>query len=222
MTFQSFQISYKFTLTEQHNMEEFSERMLKAGITNDFNSAQIVLPAREFAEDFLEHILQYGFSSLFNKSIAMEDITSPAMSINQIEAVVSRFVQKLMPAKRLVIVDPYFYAPNDFGDTDQLLMKLLGSDAAGLEHVYIFSEGNGSMKTPMNAALTAAAPGVQVHHMKTTAFHDRFWLNPDAETGIVMGTSLSGLGRRIALVDKLSSADVADVLAEVRKLDSSV
>ena len=222
MTFQSFQISYKFTLTEQHNMEEFSERMLKAGITNDFNSAQIVLPAREFAEDFLEHILQYGFSSLFNKSIAMEDFTSPAMSINQIEAVVSRFVQKLMPAKRLVIVDPYFYAPNDFGDTDQLLMKLLGSDAAGLEHVYIFSEGNGSMQTPMNAALTAAAPGVQVHHMKTTAFHDRFWLNPDAETGIVMGTSLSGLGRRIALVDKLSSADVADVLAEVRKLDSSV
>lgn len=40
-------------------------------------------------------------------------------------------------------------------------------------------------------------------------------------TGIVMGTSLSGLGRRISLAGRLSGADAAYVLAEVRELDSS-
>jgi hypothetical protein len=222
MAFEPFEIPFKFTFTEQHNMLELLERMRETGITADFKPAQIVLPAREFADDFVEHILQFGFSSLFSNTMVFEEITSPSMTINVVEAIVSRFVQKLMPAKRLVIIDPYFYAPNDAGNTDQLLMRLIGSDAADIEDLYVFSEGNGSMKAPINAALMAIAPSIRIHHKKTAAFHDRFWLNPDTGTGIVMGTSLGGLGRRIALVDKLSGQDAADVLAEVRKLDSTL
>lgn len=217
-----FKAIYTFTFDKQHTMLDFSDRLLKSGLTADFKPAQVPLPALTFANEFLEHILDKGLTSIFKYTMVMEDITGPSMAINQVEAVVSRFVATLMPATRLVIVDPYFYAPNAASDTDQYLMRILGTHAAALEHLYVLTIGNGSMKVPMQTALTAAAPAIQIHHTKTPIFHDRFWLNPDSGAGIVIGTSLSGLGSRIALVDKLSTADARDVLAEVRKLDASI
>lgn len=77
--------------------------------------------------------------------------------------------------------------------------------------MYVVSNGEGDMHARMHAALSEVAPGVTVTDAKTGAFHDRFRINPDPGDGIVMGTSLNGLGARRALVDELSSSDVQDI-----------
>ena len=152
----------------------------------------------------------------------MEEITSPSMSKNDVEAIVERFVRTLFPATRLIIIDPYFYTENAAGDTDSYLTRILGSQASTLKEVFIVSNGTGSMKAKIQTALSSLAPSVTISDVSTKVFHDRFWLNPDSGSGIIMGTSLNGLGRKIALVDKLNTSDVQDILVEVRKLNSNI
>lgn len=213
-------------LTIQCNKEnsymEFVDRAREAGLVSRYQLAQVPLPELSFRNYFLEHIYKHGFSSMLTSTLVMEDITSPSMTSNQVEAVMTRFVQTLLPATRLVIIDPYFYAPNPSNDTDAYIARLLGPQAVALQELFVFTVGGGAMKAPIHSALTALAPSLQVHQTNTQAFHDRFWINPDAGTGIAIGTSLNGIGRKIALVDKLSLVDVQDVLTEVRRLNSNV
>lgn len=204
-------------ITPSKDFLEFTERYRAAGLLEDYGLKQVTLPVYEFKDEFIEYISEHGLSALFNMTMVMEDITSPSMSLNQVEAVVTKFVQTLLPATRLVVVDPYFYKPSKTGDTAAYLGRVLGSQAATLQQVYVVSNGKGSMHANMHAAFDAAAPGVSVSDATTDDFHDRFWINPDAGTGIVMGTSLNGLGNKVALVDKLGNDDVQDILIEVRK-----
>jgi hypothetical protein len=46
-------------------------------------------------------------------------------------------------------------------------------------------------------------------------FHDRFWL-ADGARGLVVGTSLNGLGKRYALVDFMQPSDVRDVVQALK------
>lgn len=217
-----FKMLLSIGVTPRKSYLEFTERYRAAGLLDDYGLTQVPLPVYEFRDEFLEHISKHGLSSLFNMTEVMEDITSPSMSLNQVETVVTKFVQTLLPATRLVVVDPYFYKPNKSGDTDAYLSRILGSQAATLKQVYVVSNGQGNMQAKMHSAFSAAAPGISVSDTTTNEFHDRFWINPDAGTGIVMGTSLNGLGRRVALVDKLSGGDVQDILIEARKLIPSI
>lgn len=205
---------------EERPYFEFVERMREIGLVSKYQLAQVTSPAIFFRTEFVEYIAEHGLHSLFKLQLVMEDITSPSMAIDEVETVVAKFVRTLLPAKRLVIVDPYFYKPGS--DTDAFVARLLGQQAATLEQVFIFSNGSGSMKSQMHAAFATVAPKVAVFDTSTDAFHDRFWINPDEGTGIVMGTSLNGLGKKIALVDKLSRSDVQDVMVEARKLNSSI
>lgn len=218
--------SFQFVLTVQCSQDrpynDFVEQLRAMGLVEKYQLTQVSYPGLFFLNDFIEHIAEDGLNSILNATISMEDITSPSMMMNQVEVVVTKFVRTLLPATRLVIIDPYFYIQNAAADTDSYLTRILGSQAATLQEVFVVSHGTGSMKTKIHTALNALAPGVTIFDMPTQAFHDRFWLNPDAGTGIVMGTSLNGLGRKIALVDKLRTSDVQDILAEVRKLNPNV
>lgn len=45
-------------------------------------------------------------------------------------------------------------------------------------------------------------------------FHDRFWI-ADRERGLIIGSSLNKIGSKIFLIDRLSEADVAAIVAEI-------
>ncbi|AQV96570.1 hypothetical protein BJN34_22140 [Cupriavidus necator] len=214
------QIVLTIQCDEERPYFEFVERLREIGLVSKYQLAQVTSPALFFRREFVEYIAEHGLHSLFKLQLVMEDITSPSMALDEVEAVVTKFVRTLLPAKRLVIVDPYFYRPGS--DTDAFVARLLGQQAATLEQVFILSNGSGSMKSKMHAAFASVAPNVAVFDTSTDVFHDRFWLNPDQGTGIVMGTSLNGLGKRIALVDKLSRSDAQEVLAEARKLSPNI
>lgn len=153
----------------------------------------------------------------------MEDITSPSLNINDIEKMVAQFVSQLDGATRIMIIDPYLYAASDKIDVASLFRNLLGEASSALEEIIFVTNGkNANAKVDIHAAVTALVPGCKIIDVQSDQIHDRFWIDPDAGKGLVMGTSLNGLGRKIALVDKLKTADVAEIVTLARAVGAPV
>jgi len=200
--------------------EEFNELLDKSGIYNNYDVFQVPLPVSEFADEFLEHVSNHGFESLFNYTISMEDITSPSMTINEIEKIVNKFVMNLDASERLLIIDPYFYASSNIADTVAIFSRLLSSISINLKEVTFVTNGRKvDTKTAMHAAINSIQPNITINDFSTDEFHDRFWLDPDRSVGIVMGTSLNGLGNKISLIDKLADQDVIEIVKLAKNLN---
>jgi hypothetical protein len=189
--------------------EDFVKKMHEVGIFEQFQISQIMLPVYFFRQEFLEHITEHGFSSLFKFDILMEDIISPSMSVNEIENVLAKFIGKLQGAKKLVIIDPYFFAKSANNDVGALFSKLLKPISGNLEEICFVT--NGRRNEAKSDILSAVDSTIKVHNVNTDEFHDRYWIDPDNNKGVVIGTSLNGLGKKIALIDSLSEADVAEI-----------
>jgi hypothetical protein len=192
---------------------DFVELLHKSGLLEDFEFQQIMIPELYFRDAFLEHIAKHGLSSLFRFDLVMEDITSPTLSVNDLERVVSRFVSGLDGAKRIMVIDPYFYGSSATPNVASLFQTLLATASSALEEIIFVTNGMSANKSDIHAAVNAVAPSCNIVDVTTQAFHDRFWVDPDASKGIVMGTSLNGLGRKIALVDRLQDADVTEIVS---------
>lgn len=199
---------------------EFVEKLHEIEIFEKFDVHEIPFPAHYFREEFLEHISTQGLSSLFNFTVVMEDITSPSMSINDIERVVSTFVGQLQGAKRLIIIDPYFFSKSSKVDVDQLFSRLLGKVSSNLEDICFIT--NGRKNEAKNDILSVIDRAITVHHVTTDEFHDRYWIDPDSNKGIVMGTSLNGLGNKISLIDRLREEDVVEIAKLAKQSGSPI
>ncbi|HGS5294519.1 TPA: hypothetical protein ACMDR2_003556 [Vibrio cholerae] len=199
--------------------EDFYNLLDKSGIYKDYDVYQVPFPVDEFADEFLEHVTKKGFKSLFNRTIVMEDITSPSMSLDKVEKVVDKFVMNLDSSRRLVIIDPYFYAPSNSSDTVAIFSRLLSNISSSLEEVTFVTNGRKEdTKAAMHSALKSIQPKVIIKDFSTDDFHDRFWLDPDRSIGILMGTSLNGLGNKISLIDKLQEQDVKEIVQLAKSL----
>ncbi|TMO83307.1 hypothetical protein [Pseudoalteromonas spongiae] len=200
--------------------EEFYELLDKSGIYNNYEVFQVPLPVDEFADEFLEHVSNHGFESLFNYTISMEDITSPSMTINKVEEIVHKFVMNLDASERLLIIDPYFYASSNTTNTVDMFSRLLSSVSTNLKEVTIVTNGRKvDTKAAIHTAIKSIQQNITINDFSTDEFHDRFWLDPDRSIGIVMGTSLNGLGNKISLIDKLSEQDVTEIVKLAKNLN---
>jgi hypothetical protein len=142
------------------------------------------------------------------------------MSVNDIEKVVEKFILSLCGVKRLVIIDPYFYSKSNTIDTSTVFRNLVSGISSKLEEVIFITNGKkNEMKADIHAAINSISAVVQIKDFVTDEFHDRFWIDPDNGVGVVMGTSLNGLGNKIALVDKLRPEDVNEVVRLARGLN---
>jgi hypothetical protein len=205
-----------YAITDRKNPNasaEFVELLHKSGLLNQFEFHQITMPVLHFRGEFIDYIAEHGLSSIYNFSILREDITSPSLGINEIEKVVAKFVARLDGAKRVMIIDPYLYVGSSKVDVVGVFKNLLGKASSALEEIIFVTNGKKTDAKPdIHAAVSALVPNCKIVDVVTSEFHDRFWIDPDAGKGLVMGTSLNGLGRKIALVDKLQDADVLEIV----------
>lgn len=200
--------------------KELHELLGNSRINNNYKVLQVPFPVYMFAGEFLEHVSNHGFESLFNYTIAMEDITSPSMTINKVEEIVHKFVKKLDASERLLIIDPYFYASSNTTNTVDMFSRLLSSVSTNLKEVTIVTNGRKvDTKAAIHAAIKSIQQNITINDFSTDEFHDRFWLDPDRSIGIVMGTSLNGLGNKIALIGKLSDQDVTEIVKLAKNLN---
>lgn len=206
------EIILKVAVNPSNSYEEFILKMHEIGFASRYQLRQVTSPAHEFRDDFLDHIAQNGLSSLFAYTITMEDITSPSMPIDDIELIISKFIDKLKSLKRLLIIDPYFYGTSS--TSHQLLERLLTPHQADLVEITVICNNTSAPNvTNIRSAINASAPNATITEIQNSTFHDRFWINPDLGSGLVMGTSLNGIGKKIALVDRLQGSDVTDLIA---------
>lgn len=205
---------------ENGTFEEFHNLLDKSGIYKNYDVYQVPFPVYEFADEFLEHVSKNGFESLFNYTMCMEDITSPSMSINEINKVIDKFVMNLNESKRLLIIDPYFYASSNRVDSVATFTRLIDKISGELTEITFVTNGRKiDTKVAMHEKLKSMLPDIEINDFSTDEFHDRFWLDPDRLVGIVMGTSLNGLGNKISLIDKLSEQDTCEIVNLVKSMD---
>lgn len=196
---------------------EFVEALHKAGVFERFEVAQIALPVHHFRHEIAEYIRDHGLASLFKFSIVMEDITTPGMEVDELEGLIEKFVRFLAGARRLIIVDPYLYASSkDLASVSSRFGKMIGWLGNELEEIITYTNGQSQVKHQLQLAVTSAQASVRFDDRVQNDLHDRFWIDPDAKRGIVFGTSLNGLGLKLALVDRLSDDDVEIVLGHLQ------
>ncbi|CAI8793230.1 SIS domain-containing protein [Pseudomonas marginalis] len=166
---------------------------------------------------FREYIVENGISSLFSFSLTCDAVMHRGIHVDEIADIVLQFVGKLNGVRDLFIIDPYFYS--DDPDCVALFEKMMSALSDQLKSVTFFTNGRRTSKSSsMHLALKAVAPNVSIGDVVTEEFHDRFWIDAENMTGIVMGTSLNGIGKKLALIDHLSKLDVCEIAKLARQL----
>lgn len=201
------------------DLSNFFGELYKHKIVDKYKVDIISDPVMHFRNDFIDKIVNNGFSSMLNFTLTMDDITTPSMQINDIERVFHKFVEHLKPINHLLIIDPYFFPKIDDVDTVATkFIQLIAPIIKEIVKITIVSNGkNESSISTYIEHLKNANPKIQLENYVSQDFHDRFWLNPIAKKGIVVGTSINGIGNKVSLVDTLNSTDALHVIEEVYK-----
>jgi len=202
------------------DLSNFIGELHKHKIVDNYNVDIIPDPVIYFRNDFINEVVNNGFGSMLNFTVTMDAITTPSMHIDDIERVFHKFVAHLKPINHLLITDPYFYPK--LIDVDTIATKfiqLIDPIINEIDKITVVS--NGKNKSSINRYiknLKKANPKIQLENYITQDFHDRFWLNPTVKKGIVVGTSINGIGKKISLVDTLNAVDTSQVIEEVFKI----
>lgn len=202
------------------DLSDFIGELHKHNIVDKYNVGIVPDPVIYFRDDFINEVVNNGFGSMLNFTVTMDDITTPSMQINDIERVFHKFVEHLKPINHLLITDPYFYPK--LVDVDTVATKfiqLINPIINEIDRITVVYNGkNQSSISQYIENLKKANPNIQLENYITQDFHDRFWLNPTVKKGIVVGTSINGIGKKISLVDTLNSVDASQVIEEVSKI----
>jgi hypothetical protein len=202
------------------DLSGFIGELHKHKIVDKYNVGIVSDPVYYFRQNFIDEVVNNGFSSMLNFSITMDDITTPDMHVDDIELVFHKFVMTLKPIKKLIIIDPYFYPK--ISDIDEISKKFIGLISPiinDLKKIIVVSNGNNKSSIDgYISKLHEVNQNLEVKNHFSNDFHDRFWLNAVENKGIVVGTSVNGIGKKISLVDSLASSDVEQVLKELSSI----
>ena len=179
-----------------------------------------------FLPDFVNYIGQYGLASLMARTLLLEALVAPGTTMTTVLPLLHAFLGSLAITTDLVIVDPYFFAPTRDAAYPQLVQQVLQPLLPTLRNLSIVTLANKPKRkkvvdqtsvVAVANALVSASPNLNFVHKTSNDFHDRFWIDPIGGKGLIVGTSLNGLGKKYALVDHLNQADAADVITALKK-----
>lgn len=189
---------------------------------SDWEVVQHISLIDDFRAEFIEYVARHGTSSLLNREPLFEALIAKGATAPIIVPLLHGFLRALGTPTDLVIVDPYFLASGPAAQMaayPALVVQVLQPVLATLNKLTIItfaSKVDPGLSASVTAALAAAAPGLTVAYKTSDAFHDRFWVDPLAGNGFITGSSLNGLGKRYALVERLQQQDAADVISALR------
>ncbi len=158
--------------------------------------------------------------SAFLRQVPISEDMSLKASPAEAAHFISERLTRLEPLNELLIVDPYMFTKSRAKDAEryaqeaQALLSPLLSSAAVLRFVVSPANTSHAVRDELLQSLQRSHAELSLVVLESDDFHDRFWI-ADRVRGIVMGTSLNGIGRRIFLIDALSNADLKAVLDEV-------
>jgi len=176
-------------------------------------------PSRIVAEHGRQYVLENGVTSLFTTQLLQENILSQASTTGRqpLFDVIKKFLARLAPAQSVTIVDPYFFATRNVLTYPSIVADVLAPAASVVSKITFVRDKTKDMAGlfgAVSAALKSLNNSLTMSDHTTGDFHDRFWL-VDGTRGLVLGTSLNGVGNRVCLIDYLSQTDVAAIVQEL-------
>ena len=196
-------------LKDGEDISRFFERFSESELSRDFGVYRLSLDA--LRPHVQQHIIEYGLSSLFYNHMTCDAVMHPGFTTDEIEAVVLGIMSKLDGVKHLLIIDAFFY--DDKPECLLLLEKIVRSMSSKLEKVTIITHGKRvSMRPWIHDVFSTVVPGIQLNDVVTEDFHDRYWIDVENTKGVMVGTSLNGIGKKIAMIDYASFADTWEIV----------
>jgi hypothetical protein len=176
-------------------------------------------PSRIVAEHAKQYVIENGITSLFTTQLLQEDILpqAPTAMRQPLFDVIKKFLAHLAPLQNVTIIDPYFFAARNVLTYPSIVAHVLGPAVSAVNKITIVRDGTkdvAGLAAAVAAALTSVNNALTVSLHSTGDFHDRFWV-VDGARGLVLGTSLNGVGNRVCLVDYLNDRDVAAIVQEL-------
>lgn len=169
-------------------------------------------------EEVQKRLREDGPSAFLRLRRIQEDVSPKAPAKQAIQYVAER-LEHLAPQDELLITDPYLFSSSARKDIDaysesvaNLIAPLL-ADGAKLIAIVDKDASHHEVRDAVLDRLSAACVDTDIRVVESKDFHDRFWI-ADRCRGVIMGTSLYKIGRKIFFMDTLSDSDVAAVLAE--------
>lgn len=163
-----------------------------------------------------------GSSAFMQMMVAAEDI-SPKAPPRDAEEFLKARLAKLKPEYELLIVDPYLFTKSrrhdaaEYAEAVARLITPLLTSSVVVRMIVSAQASHPDVEEAVRSRLTAVCSGSRLVVAYSEDFHDRFWI-ADRNRGLVVGTSLNGIGSKIFLVDELRSSDVVSVLDTVASL----
>ena len=216
------EIVYVTSLKDGLDSIEFIKRVMRTPeLLNDFGLSRG--DATDIGNVLREWVVQHGISSLFYRHLICDAVLHPGIATDKIEELILGFVRTLKGLKNLFIIDPYFYSSKKA--VLALFENMVRELSATLESITFFTlpPRNASDRrkfdpTAMHTVMRTVVPTIRIREVHTDKFHDRFWIDPDKGNGLVMGTSLNGVTKKIALIDHLRGTDAVQLADMARAL----
>ena len=120
--------------------------------------------------------------------------------------------------KKLVITDPYIFKKGRNVNVIDVFGKLIDGIKTNLEEVKFLCPDDAKKDDEVFDGVKDILNKnkIKMTVEKCDEFHDRFWVGIDNRKGVVLGTSLNGIGKKIALVDILKKSDVDAIIDELK------
>lgn len=169
-------------------------------------------------EEVQKRLREDGPSAFLRLKRIQEDVSPKAPAKQAIQYVAER-LDRLAPQDELLITDPYLFsssARKDIEAYSQSVADLIAPLLANSAKLIAIVDKDASHREVRDAVLdrlAAARDVTDIRVVESKDFHDRFWI-ADRCRGVIMGTSLYKIGRKIFFMDTLSESDIAAVLAE--------
>ena len=169
-------------------------------------------------EEVQNRLREDGPSAFLRLKRIQEDVSPKAPAKQAIQYVAER-LDRLAPQDELIITDPYLFSSSARKDIEaysqsvaDLIAPLL-ANGAKLIAIVDKDTSHREVRDAVLDRLAAARDDTDIRVVESKDFHDRFWI-ADRCRGVIMGTSLYKIGRKIFFMDTLSESDIAAVLAE--------
>lgn len=196
-------------LRDGEDISHFFKRFYESELSRDFGVYRLSLDT--LRPHIQQHIIEHGLSSLFYNHMTCDAIMHPGFTTDEIEAVVLGIMSKLDGVKYLLIIDAFFY--DDKPECLLLLEKIVRSMSSKLERVTLITHGErASMRPGVHKVFSTVVPGIQINDVVKKDFHDRYWIDVETTKGVMVGTSLNGIGKKIAMIDHANVADTREIV----------
>lgn len=140
------------------------------------------------------------------KGISIKEAVLPKnMDQNDILAIYRDFFNRIKTMNsELVIMDPYLF-PENCSDTTEYIDFLKNILYSAKAEKYIIITRPVNPNNICKVAIESEFSNLIIH--ETNEYHDRIWIS-DRKNGFFTGTSINGIGKKLALINSIRSEDV--------------